>query len=168
MFLKTLNKYLRIYLINSVIFLVWLTLSLLIYLVVVVLVKNGDFGTLGTPFGSAIALLAALSSVTFSYAAVKEKGSEEYRKIVDAGEMFFYATLILIIVFILSWLSFEVTYFSQKLLFFNLIKWPLYVVFAAGLSFYVYVASGVSQAIKILENQIWPRIEKKISLTARP
>src|SRR3990167_4030818 len=99
--MRILNTILRFWAVTLPHILVWLALAILATAALETFTNEGDFATLLPLFFSAIALVIALASVTFAYAKTKEKNEEEYVRLISAGEMFFYAALILIMVFLI-------------------------------------------------------------------
>ena len=127
--MKILDTILRFWAVTLPHILVWLALAILANTALQTFTKEGTFTSLLQLFFSAIALVIALASVTFAYAKAKEKNEEEYQKLVSAGEMFFYAALILIMVFLISWLAFQADHFTKQFSWYGYVKWPLRIIF---------------------------------------
>jgi len=162
--MRILNTILRFWAVTLPHILVWLALAILATAALETFTNEGDFATLLPLFFSAIALVIALASVTFAYAKTKEKNEEEYVRLISAGEMFFYAALILIMVFLISWLTFQADNFTKQFFWYSLIKLPLGIVFGTPLAFLIFAANGISKAIRILENNLWFKIRNEIDI----
>jgi hypothetical protein len=162
--MKLFYKTITFLMVNIPHLLVWLSLAILVHTTLQTFFKNGDFVTVLQLFFSAIALIIALASVTFSYSKTKEYNREEYSKLVSAGEMFFWAALMLIMILLISWLAFRFDNFSRNYYWYTYIKWPVGIVFAIPFSLLIFVANSLSKGIKVLEKNLSGKIKRSIDV----
>ena len=152
--MKTLRRVLYFWSMKMPHVLVWLSLTILIFSTLQKFYVGANFESILPFFFSAIALVIALASISFSYATAKREDKNEYPLLISAGEMFLYAGLILIMVFLISWLLFKTDHFIKPFSWYVYVKWPLAFIFALPFSLLTFAANAISKAIKILEENI--------------
>ena len=151
---------LRFYVYRVPQFLVWLSLVFLAYKSYFEF-KDGNFSAVIPFYLTVIGVISAFAAITFSYSGAKIRSEEEHSYIINAGELFFYAAILLIISLLVSWVIFEI-----KKVFGNLnipfIPRVLDFVVALSYTFLYFAANALSKALNILESNLWNKLRTQI------
>ena len=140
--------------------LVWIALVFLMISSFAEFTQSADFQTVATSFLSAIALVLTLASVTFTYATTKSKEDRDQDTLINAGEMFLYASLIILITLLIGWLVFQLNHIFVGF------SWGVYIKFVLGLILIlaelllIFAADNLSRGIRILEKNLSDKIRE--------
>ncbi len=130
--------------------LVWIALALLIVSSFTEFVQSDAFTDTAATFFSAIALVISLASVTFTYSMTKTNDEEARMELVSAGQMFFYALLIILITLLIGWFTFRVDAVTSHYAWGRYIKVLLGIILLLSQFSLIVAATNLSRGIRIL------------------
>jgi len=141
-------------------FIVWVSLTFLSLAGYYRFLSPGNFTPVLTLYLTAIALIVAFASVTFSYAKTQDRKGQE--SLVVIGELFLYASITLTMSLLVSWSSFEIRDYLKNIKYYDNFSFILILVFSWGQYFLYYVADSLHRAVVDLERHLHSKVREKI------